>query len=63
VLGVLEGEIAEQGVDRGQPVVAGGRAIVAVVFEMVQEGPDQRRVQVPDVQLAGRLARAPSGET
>ncbi|GAA1585422.1 hypothetical protein GCM10009789_43800 [Kribbella sancticallisti] len=36
MLGMLQGEVAEQRVDRGQPVVAGGHAVVPVAFEVVQ---------------------------
>ena len=56
VFGVVQGEVAEQRVDRGQAVVAGGGAVVPVAFEVVEERGDQRRVEVGDVQGAGRLA-------
>jgi hypothetical protein len=53
---VAQREVAEQGVDRGEPVVAGGGPVVPLVFEMMQEIGDQRRVEVGDVQLAGLFA-------
>jgi hypothetical protein len=35
VLGVLQGEVGEQRVDRREPVVAGLRRVAAVVFEVL----------------------------
>jgi hypothetical protein len=49
---------AEHRVDRRQPGVAGARAVAAISFEMVEEGRDQRRVEVLDLELAWLLARA-----
>jgi hypothetical protein len=62
---MLQGQIAEQRVDRGQAVVAGGRAVVPVAFEVVEERGDQGRVDVCDVEGTGRLrvwlaAKAPT---
>jgi hypothetical protein len=62
VLGVLQGRVAEHGVDGGEPGVAGAGAVAAVVFEVVQERADQRRVQVGEVELARLPAGAPGGE-
>ena len=62
MFGVVQREVAEQGVDRGQPVVAGGGAVVAVAFEVIEERGDQRRVELGDVQGGGRLAEAFGGE-
>ena len=62
VLGVVQGDVAEQGVDRGEPVVAGGHAVVPVVLEVVQERGDQRGVEVGDVQGGRALAGAFGGE-
>ena len=53
---MLQGQIAEQRVERGQAVVAGGRAVVPVAFEVVQERGDQGHVEVCDVEGARRLA-------
>jgi hypothetical protein len=56
VFGMLQRQIAEQRVERGQAVVAGGRAVVPVAFEVVEERGDQGRVEVCDVEGARRLA-------
>jgi hypothetical protein len=40
---------AAKRVDRGQPRVAGARAVAAVVFEMVEERLNQRRVEILDL--------------
>ena len=57
VLGVAQRGVAEQGVDRRQPGVAGAGAVAAVVFEVVEEGADQRRVQVGEVELGWAACR------
>jgi hypothetical protein len=62
VFGMVQGEVAEQGVDRGEPVVAGSGAVTPLALEVVQERGDQRCVEVGDVQLAGRGADAFGGE-
>ncbi len=59
---MVQGEIAEQRVDRGEPVVAGRGAVAPVAFQVVQEGTDQGCVQIIDGQLAGREAGALGGE-
>ena len=56
VLGVHERCVPVEGVDRCQPVVARPRAVAAVLFEVVEERADQRRVEVVDVQLTGLFA-------
>jgi hypothetical protein len=62
VLGVEQGSEAEQGVHGGQAGVAGPHAVAALVFEVVQECADQRRVQVGDRQVGGRRAGVLLGE-
>ncbi len=62
VLGVMQCEVGQQRVDGRQAVVAAAGAVVPVSFEVVQERGDQRRVEVGDVQGAGRLAGLPGGE-
>ena len=57
VFGVGQRGEAEQRVDRGQPGVAGADAVAALVFEVVEEAGDQRRVEVGEVQLRGRACR------
>ena len=54
VFGVVEGEVGEQRVDRGEAVVACRRPVVPIGFEMVQEGGDQWGVEIGDVKGAGR---------
>jgi hypothetical protein len=44
VLGVAQRRVAEQRVDRREPGVAGPWAVAPVMFKMVQELTDQRRV-------------------
>src|SRR5262249_56414761 len=48
--------VAEQGADGGQPRVAGGGAVPAGCFQLVEEGADGGGVQVGQVQLGGQLA-------
>ena len=62
VLGVAQGGVAEQRVDRGQPRVAGARAVVPVVAQVLQEGSDEPGVEVVQVQVAGGGAGAGLGE-
>jgi hypothetical protein len=47
--------VAEQGVDRGQPVVAGGDGVPARRFQVVQELADGDGVQVGQVELGGEF--------
>jgi hypothetical protein len=62
VLGVVQGEVGEQRVDRRESVVAGRGRVVALVFEVLEERGDQRRVEVGDVELAGWGAASLGGE-
>src|SRR5258708_24210665 len=62
VVGVAQRGVAEQRVDGGQAGVAGGGAVTAHCFQVVQEPTDQRGVQVGDRQLAWRLAQLAAGE-
>ena len=62
VLGMAQHGVLEQGADRGQPGVAGPDAVAAVVFQVVQERADHRRVQVGDVQAGRDLAGLLRGE-
>ena len=55
VLGCPRGRVAEQGVDRGQSGVAGGTAVSPVVFQVLQELPDQGGVEVGEAELARRF--------
>ena len=53
---------SRQGVDRGQAGVAGGASVPPLLFEVVQELPDERGVQVGEAEGAGRLAGLALGE-
>ena len=55
VLGVAKRGVGEQRVDGGEPVVAGAHAVVAVNFEVVEEGADDHGVEVLDASLDGAL--------
>jgi hypothetical protein len=54
VFGVSERGVFAERVDRREAGVAGPRAVAPVVFEVGKERPDQRRVDVGEVEL-GRL--------
>ena len=60
--GVVQCGVAEQRVDGGEAPVAGPDRVVPVSFQVVEEGGDQWRVQVGDVQRGGRLAGPGGGE-
>ena len=62
VLGVAQGGVLVERVDRRQPGVAGAGAVAAVCLEVVEERADQLRVEVVDVQLARLLAGLLGGE-
>jgi hypothetical protein len=62
VLGVAQGGVAEQGVDRGQAGVAGPGAVAPPGFQVGEERGDQRGVQVGQVELAWVLPGAVPGE-
>jgi hypothetical protein len=47
--GVLQDSEPQQGVDRGQPCVAGPDAVASVAFEMVEKAGDRVRVEVDQV--------------
>src|SRR5215204_2239003 len=53
--------IAEQRVDGCQTVVARANDVVALVFQVVQEGAHQRSVEICDIQLARLLVFPTSG--
>ena len=55
VIGVSERRVSEQGVHGSESVVAGADAVVTVVFEVLEERSDQRRVEILYQQLGGGL--------
>jgi hypothetical protein len=56
VLGVLQGGVSVEGVDRRQAVVACAGTVAAIGFEVGEKCADQRRAQIVEVQLVGLLA-------
>ena len=46
VRGFAQGHVSEEGVDRDQAQVARSRLVVALRFQVVEEGPDERCVEV-----------------
>ena len=62
VLGMAQGGEAEERSVRGEAGVAGPGAVVPFDFEVLQEGADQRGVEVGGVQLGGLFAGATGGE-
>jgi site-specific DNA recombinase len=62
VLGMTQSGVVEQGSDGSQASVAGAGAVVAIMFEMGQEGPDQFGVDVGYVQLGRGRSGAGLGE-
>ena len=55
VLGVAERRVVEQRADGSQTSVPGAGAVVALLFQVVQEGPDDGGVEVCQVQPQGSL--------
>src|SRR5574337_2019783 len=61
-IGMTKGGVSEQRADRGEPSVASARAIFALVLKVVEEGADQRGIEIVDIQLGWFLARLVGGE-
>ena len=55
LLGMLQRGVAEQSVNGRQPCVAGAHGVRTILFEVRQEPPDERRVEVADFELRGRF--------
>jgi hypothetical protein len=62
VLGVFECSEAVEGVDRAEARVARPDAVASVLFEMLEERADQRRVEIVEVQLERLLGGLPVRE-
>ena len=60
--GLSQGGVAEQGMHGDEPSVSGPDGVVAFTLEVIEERTDERRVEVGEVELAGRLAGLPLGE-
>ena len=56
VLGISERGEAVERVDRSEARVARARTVAAILFEVGEEGADQRRVEIVEVQLERLLA-------
>ena len=56
IFGMAQGDIAEQGPNCCQPGIAGAHTVLPVRLEMVEEGPDDWRIEIVDIQPAQCLA-------
>ena len=59
---MLQCGIAEQGMDGGQPRVAGAHGVRVVVFEVGQEPADEGRVEIAEFELRRRFGEVGRGE-
>jgi hypothetical protein len=48
VLGVAQRAVVKEGVDRGEPDVAGADGVAALLLEVLKKRADRRRVEVAD---------------
>jgi hypothetical protein len=62
MLGMAQRGVAEERADGSQARVAGAHGVAAVALEVVEEGADERRVEVREVEPRGRRARPLGGE-
>jgi len=51
MIGMAKSGVSEQRADRGEPSVASARAIFPLVLQIVEEGADQRGIEIVDIQL------------
>ena len=56
VLGMTERQVGEERVDRRETVVAGNGRVVASSLQVIEEGRDERGVELADVERARRGA-------
>ena len=56
MIGMAQGGVSEQRADRGKPSVTGARAVFPLVLEVVEEGADQRGIEIVDIQPGWFLA-------
>jgi hypothetical protein len=59
VLGVSQRAVVKEGVDRGEPDVAGAGGVPALLLEVLKKRADRRRVEVGDLQLRWRRPGCP----
>lgn len=55
----MQGHIAEEGMDGGKTDIAATGAVVAVVFEMIEEGAEERGVEIRQGHFRRSLAQLP----
>ena len=56
MVGMPKCRVLKPGTDRGKPGIAGAHAVFPVLFQMVEEGADQRRIEIVNLQLEGLAA-------
>ena len=54
-------DVVHEGLDRGEPRIAGRGAVAALVFEVREEVEDQRGIELLEAELGGPQARAREG--
>jgi hypothetical protein len=53
--GFLQGDIPKEGMDGRQPGIAGAGGVPAISFEMLEEPTDERRSEILEQEIRGRL--------
>ena len=48
--------VSKQGTDGSKPRIAGAHAVLSLLFQVVEEGTDQRSIKIVDIQLAWGIA-------
>ena len=56
VLWMPKRRVSEQGTDGSKPRIAGAHAVLSLLFQVVEEGADQRSIKIVDIQLAWGIA-------
>jgi len=51
-----ESPVSKQGTNGSKPRIAGAHAVLSLLFQVVEEGADQRSIQIVDIQLAWGIA-------
>jgi hypothetical protein len=52
---LLQGDIAKEGVQRGQPRVAGACLVAPTAFQIIEKARDQRGIEIGEADCRGRL--------
>jgi hypothetical protein len=58
VLWGMQGDVTEEGVNRGEPHVAASGAVAAVLLQVIEEGSEERRIQIVEGQIGRRLSQS-----